>query len=41
MRADTRLIVDRFWADLFGITVEELHAPGTKAMYGRNLVFKP
>jgi hypothetical protein len=32
MRADTRLLVDRFWADLFGLTVEELHAPGTKAI---------
>lgn len=32
MRADTKAAVDRFWADLFGLSLEELHAPGTKAV---------
>jgi len=32
MRPETTLVVDRFWADLFGLSVEELHTPGTKAV---------
>jgi len=32
MQPETKLVVDRFWADLFGLSVEELHAPGTKAI---------
>jgi RimJ/RimL family protein N-acetyltransferase len=32
MRAETRAVVDEFWATLFGLTVDELHSPGTRAI---------
>jgi GNAT superfamily N-acetyltransferase len=37
MRPETKTAVDRFWADLFGLSIEELHAPGTKALQHHGL----